>query len=56
MWGIWGSYYSITKAMPYLLKGDYRRGLVERSPIVGTTAVDMKMQASLNASCALGAC
>ena len=51
-----GSYYSITKAISYLLKRDYRRGLVERSPIAGTTAVDMKMQASSNASCALGAC
>ena len=24
MWGIWGSYYDIPKAIFYLLKGDYR--------------------------------
>ena len=24
MWGIWGSYYNIAKAILYLLKGDYR--------------------------------
>ena len=29
IWGIWGSYYNIPKAIFYLLKGDYRwlRGL-----------------------------
>ena len=24
MWGLWGSYYNIPKAIFYLLKGDYR--------------------------------
>ena len=27
LWGIWGSYFSIPKAIFYLLKGDYKSGV-----------------------------
>ena len=29
IWGIWGSYYNIPKAMFYLLKADYKSKLLE---------------------------
>ena len=33
IWGIWGSYYIISKAISYLLKGDYRVFLSFAHPV-----------------------
>ena len=47
LWGIWGSYYNTPKAIFYLLKGDYIRGLLYGDSCEGPHNVNVFLEGGI---------